>query len=225
MRGSGVAGLVAILTTVFAGPLAAGLVGFVVITVWVNGPLGIFMPATFEPILMLMGRVYPPVVVGATAIIGLIYVEFLNYHLYAKLLKAKSMGPIRDHVLVRRIVLPLFRRAPFATVWLCSWSPLPYWSVRILAPLARYSMARYLLATFLGRFPRFWFFASLGGLPVLLGKMLPFMMVAVALALLIIFAAPVCRLVHDGVARLRSAPPTQHGTRLITARVVTRTVP
>jgi len=110
-------------------------------------------------------------------------------------------------------------------VWLCSWSPLPYWSVRILAPLARYSMARYLLATFLARFPRFWFFASLGGLPVLLGKMLPFMMVAVALALLIIFAAPVCRLVHDGVARLRSAPPTQHGTRLITARLVTRTVP
>jgi len=201
LRGSGVAGLVGILAAIFAGPLVAGLVGFVVVTVWVNGPLGIFMPATFEPILMLMGRLYPPPVIAATAIIGLMYVELLNYHLYAKALRARAFEPIRDHALVRRIVLPLFRRAPFLTVWLCSWSPLPYWSVRILAPLEGYSISRYLTATFLGRFPRFWFFATLGGLPVLQGKILPFTMLAVLLALLFIFAAPLWKSVRSLVAR------------------------
>jgi hypothetical protein len=53
-------------------------------------------------------------------------------------------------------------RAPFFTVWLCSWSPLPYWLVRILSPMAGYPVRKHLWATFLGRFPRLWFFAALG---------------------------------------------------------------
>ena len=39
---------------------------------------------------------------------------------------------------------------------------LPYWSVRFLSPLAGYDVGRHLFATFLGRFPRLWFFAALG---------------------------------------------------------------
>ena len=58
--------------------------------------------------------------------------------------------------------LALFQRSPFFAVWLCSWSPIPYWIVSTLAPLSRYSMRKYLLATLLGRGPRVWFFASLG---------------------------------------------------------------
>ena len=136
-----------------------------VVTIWVNGPLGVFLPATYEPILMLFGRLYPPVLVGVVGIAGTLYIEFLNYYLYRRVLDSNLLRGLRESVVVRRVV-PLFRRAPFFTVWLCSWSPLPYWAVRVLGPLAEYPVRRYLLATFLGRFPRLWFFAALGAVPI-----------------------------------------------------------
>ena len=78
-------------------------------------------------------------------------------------------------------------------MWICSWSPLPYWSVRILAPLAGYSVRRYLLATFLGRFPRFWFFAALGGLPVPSSVFVPVMVLAIGGALGVVLAPDLFR--------------------------------
>jgi len=63
---------------------------------------------------------------------------------------------------VVRKTLALFQRSPFFAVWLCAWSPIPYWIVSVLAPMSQYSMRKYLFATFLGRAPRVWFFATLG---------------------------------------------------------------
>lgn len=161
VRGSGVLAALAIpLVLLFPGT-GGGLTAFVLVTIWVNGPLGMFLPATYEPILMLFGRVYPPIVIASLGMVGTLYIEALNYHLYAKLLHLEAFTPARESGTVRRVVA-LFKRAPFFTVWLCSWSPLPYWTVRIVAPIAGYPLERYLLATLLGRFPRLWFFAALG---------------------------------------------------------------
>jgi uncharacterized membrane protein YdjX (TVP38/TMEM64 family) len=161
VRGSGILALLAIPGVLWLPAAFGGMVGFTLVTIWVNGPLGIFLPATYEPILMLFGRVYPPVLVGFVGILGVLYVEYLNYHLYGKLLHLDAFRAVRESRTVLRVV-GLFRRAPFFTVWLCSWSLLPYWVVRILAPISRYPTRKYLLATFLGRFPRLWFFAALG---------------------------------------------------------------
>jgi uncharacterized membrane protein YdjX (TVP38/TMEM64 family) len=202
LRGSGVLAVAGIVTALVGSPSAVGLVGFVVVTIWVNGPLGMFMPATYEPILILFGRLYPPVVVGLTGIVGTVYVEFLNYHLYARVLRARSLAGIRRNPVVERLV-PLFDRAPFFTVWLCAWSPLPYWAVRILAPLAGYSIRRYLAATFLGRFPRLWFFAALGALPIPNRLLIPAVLVAVGLAFALVFARPLLRKARDVLSRCR----------------------
>lgn len=159
VRASGVVALVALPVSLY---LEAGeLTGFVLVTMWVNGPLAPFLPATYEPILMLFGRMYPPLLIATLGIVGLLYVEFLNYHLYRRVLHLQKLRRMRESAVLRTLV-NLFGRAPFFTVWICSWSPLPYWSVRILSPLAGYPVGRHLLATFLGRFPRLWFFAALG---------------------------------------------------------------
>ena len=161
VRGTGVLALLAIPVALLFPPAIGGLVAFVLVTIWVNGPLGIFLPATYEPILMLFGRIYSPLLIGFLGILGTLYIEFLNYYLYKKILSMRALAHTRESRTVRRVV-GLFERAPFFTVWLCSWSPFPYWTVRILAPIAEYPVNRYLLATFLGRFPRLWFFAALG---------------------------------------------------------------
>lgn len=160
VRGSGAVALAAIPLILFL-PAAGPLTAFMLITIWLNGPLAPFFPASYEPILMLFGRVYPPLLIGSLGIVGVIYVEFLNYHLYRRLLDTKALAPLGESKIVKRIVR-WFRVAPFFTVWICSWSPLPYWSVRFLSPMAGYDVGRHLFATFLGRFPRLWFFAALG---------------------------------------------------------------
>ncbi len=158
--GSGIVALLAIPATLFL-PQVGPLVGFGLVTVWVNGPIGPLLPATYEPILMVFGRLYPPFAVGLLGIVCILYVEYLNYHLYCRVLRAQALRPVRQSRFVTATI-KLFGAAPFFSVWLCSWSPLPYWAVRLVAPLAGYPVGRYLLATFLGRFPRLWFFAALG---------------------------------------------------------------
>ncbi len=160
VRGSGAAALLAI-PLVLLHATTAPLVAFVLVTVWVNGPIAPFLPATYEPILMMYGRLYPPLLIGFLGILGTIYVEYLNYRLYRRILHSNALAGVRNSRAVRQLD-SLFRRAPFFTVWLCSWSPLPYWAVRFLSPLTGFPASRHLLATFLGRFPRLWFFAALG---------------------------------------------------------------
>jgi len=161
LRGTGVLALLGIPGALFLPIEFGGLAGFLLVSAWVNGPLGVLLPATYEPILMLFGRLYPPLLIGFVGILGVLYVEYLNYHLYSKLLHLEAFRVVRQSRAVSRVVR-WFDRAPFFTVWLCSWSPLPYWTVRILGPLSHYPVRRYLAATFLGRFPRLWFFAALG---------------------------------------------------------------
>jgi ribonucleoside-triphosphate reductase len=155
---------------------AALLAAFLMITVWVHGPISPFLPAAYEPTLLFFGRLYPPLLIGVLGTLGNLYVEFLDYCLFRKL---GDFGPYRrfqDHPLFARAVR-LFARRPFLTVWLFAWSPLPDWMVRLLAPAARYPVGRYLVAMGLGRLPRFWLLAALGSwlLPP------PWLLLAVAL--------------------------------------------
>ena len=158
-----ISGLLALLAipAVLHYPKAAVLTGFVLMTIWINGPWAPLLPATYEPVLMLFGRLYPPVLIATLGIAGTLYVEFLNYHLYRRVLQLESLTRIREGRFLTRLSR-LYRRAPFFTIWLCSWSPLPYWSVRFLSPLIGYPVGKHLVATLLGRFPRLWFFAALG---------------------------------------------------------------
>jgi membrane protein DedA with SNARE-associated domain len=137
------------------------MIGFLLVTVWVNGPISPLLPTTYEPILMLYGRLYRPLLVAIVGTAGTLYVELLNYYLYRQL---THTGPLQDAVTNRtaRWLVTQFARAPFFSVWLAAFTPLPYWVVRFLSPMAGYPVSRHLWATALGRFPRLWFFAALG---------------------------------------------------------------
>jgi uncharacterized membrane protein YdjX (TVP38/TMEM64 family) len=160
LRATGVLGLLAIYPAIHW-PSVAGLLGFLCLTLFVSGPISVVLPAAFEPILMVAGRLYPPLIVALVAVAGNLYMDYVSYHVYGAALQHPRLERARNSRVVQRLLV-LFQRQPFFAVWLCSWSPIPYWVVAALAPLSRYSMTKYLLATFLGRAPRVWFFAALG---------------------------------------------------------------
>ncbi len=160
VRGSGILGLLGIaLVALF--PDTTPLVGFSIFTIWMTGPLSPLFPTGYEPVLMVMSRAYAPLLVAAVGMVTQIYVEFLNYHLHRRLLALDAAESLRESSIVRKLQ-GYFERHPFFTVWFCAWSPIPYWTVRVLAPLAGYPVGRYMVATVLGRFPKLWIFAALG---------------------------------------------------------------
>lgn len=160
LRATGIVALAAIYPAT-RWPDVAALTGFLCVTLFVSGPISMVLPAAFEPMLMVAGRLYPPLLVTLLAVAGNLYMDYVNYHLYGAVMRHPRLERARKSWMVQK-TLVLFQRSPFFAVWLCAWSPIPYWIVSVLAPLSRYSMRRYLFATFLGRAPRVWFFATLG---------------------------------------------------------------
>lgn len=160
LRAAGALALAAIAAALLV-PVIVPLFPFVLYTIWTNGPHSPVLPASYEPVLMLYGRIYPPVLIGAVGTAATVFVEWINYHLYTRAADLRAVRRLQGGRLVGRL-RRLFARHPFLTVWLCSITPLPYWVARVLAVLARYSKRRHLTATALGRFPKLWFIAALG---------------------------------------------------------------
>ncbi len=142
-------------------PETGALAAFALASVWVHGPASPFLPATYEPILMLYGRLYPPVLLALIGTGANLVAEYLNYQLFKDLLARRALDRLTNDPRLLKLVA-LFNRRPFLTTWFISWSPLPDWTIRILAPLGRYPVRPWLFAMGLGRFPRFWLLASLG---------------------------------------------------------------
>ena len=160
LRGTGLVALLALYPSAHW-PWVAGLTGLLCLTIFVSGPISVLVPAMLEPMLMVAGRAYPPLLVALVAVAGNLYMDYINYHLFGAAIRHPRLEKAKNSRIVQG-ALALFQRRPFLAVWICSWSPIPYWIVSTLAPLSRYSMRKYLLATFLGRGPRVWFFAALG---------------------------------------------------------------
>jgi len=142
-------------------PRTTKLVGFVLLTIACHGPLSPFLPAMFEPILLLYGQLHPPLLIAVVGALTSVGAECLNYHLYRTLLGCDSLDRVMRSG-PARAVASVFARQPFLAVWVCAWSPLPDWAARILASHAHYPVARYLLAFLVGRIPKFWLLATIG---------------------------------------------------------------
>lgn len=160
LRGTGAIALAAAALVLWV-PVGTTLVAFVLLTLVCHGPLSPFLPATFEPILLLYGQLYPPLLIALVAAVASAAAEYLNYHLYRGLLRCDSFDRVMRSR-TARLVGNVFARQPFLAIWICAWSPLPDWAARILASHARYSVPRYLLAFVVGRIPKFWLLATVG---------------------------------------------------------------
>lgn len=160
MRGTVVAALAGIgLATTL--PSAIPLVWLAVVSVPANSPLSPVLPTLFEPIVIEAGKFANPWAVSAVALGGYMYTEYVNWHLYAWVLRGDKAAWVRRQAWVRRSV-EYFARAPFASVVVFAFTPLPFWVARGLAILRGYPLRRYLLATVVGRWPRFFLYAWLG---------------------------------------------------------------
>lgn len=199
LRSSGAIGILAILLVQWSQlETVRDLAVFFSLTLFVNGPYSPLLPFGFEPILLTFGQLYPPLLVAVLGVVAQVLVELINFRLYHAALRTDMMSRARESRMVRTTI-KWFAVQPFLTTFVCALTPIPFWIVRIAAPLAGYSLPKYLTAMALGRLPRLWFYAALG-------SVLPF---DGSVILGVGFAATVLAAVVLGWRHLRAMRTTQ----------------
>lgn len=148
---------------VLAFPRLVPLIWLLLLAIPANSPLSPVIPAAFEPLIMEVVKFYPALWVSLVAVAIYLYTEYLNWHVYAWVLSWERFARLRDRRWVRW-GLERFATAPFQTVVIFAFTPLPFWVARAVAILRGYPLRKFLLATALGRFPRYLVYAWLGEL-------------------------------------------------------------
>ncbi len=167
---------------------ASELAMFVSLTLIINGPYSPLLPAGYEPVVMTYGQLYAPLLIAGIGVTGQVAVEYVNYRLYDAALHSATLQRLSSGKLARWMVAA-FNASPFAAVAVTAFLPLPFWVVRIAAPLARYPIGKYLTAMVIGRIPRLWFYAALGmivplsGATILLAGLIGGVILAIPIAM------------------------------------------
>jgi membrane protein YqaA with SNARE-associated domain len=120
-----------------------------------------FLPLPTAWIVLWAARETDVLWVALVATAGTCIANLHDYHIVSGLLRAGRLRRARESAWHARAVA-WFRRAPFLALALASFVPLPVDAVRLLAISAGYPRPAYLLASYVGRFPRYLLFAVLG---------------------------------------------------------------
>jgi len=138
-------------------PAAAGIFLFGIYAI----PSNSMIPVPHEPGLLYFAKFYHPFWIALAGTLGTAVAAFADYELVARAIRHPRMRNARDSRIFQWAIR-WFNVRPFITVVIFSATPLPIYVVRILAPAAKYSITRYILALMVGRFPRFYAVAMLG---------------------------------------------------------------
>jgi membrane protein YqaA with SNARE-associated domain len=144
-------------------PQAVTLVWLGVLSLPANSPLSPILPTAFEPLIMEAAKFEGAVPVTVVATTAYMYMEYVNWRVYAWVLSWKRLTGLQGRRSVRWGVKH-FARAPFWTVAVFAFTPLPFFVVRALAILHRWPVWRFMVATLVGRTPRVFLYAWFGEL-------------------------------------------------------------
>lgn len=139
------------------------LLAFLGITIFVHGPLSPFLPTAYEATLLYYARLYPAWLLALVGTVGATLSEAVNYRVIDWVAALPALSAMQQRRAVRWSV-NAFLKAPFWATAFVIFTPLPDSVVRVLAPLARYPIWKFLGATAVGRLPRFLLIAGVGWL-------------------------------------------------------------
>lgn len=120
-----------------------------------------FLPLPTAWIILWAARETDPLSVALIAAAGTCMANLHDYYILNYLFGLDRIGKLKDKGFYLSAV-KWFERAPFLTLTIASFVPIPIDIVRILAVSTGYSRVKYTLATFAGRFPRYLLLAWLG---------------------------------------------------------------
>jgi membrane protein YqaA with SNARE-associated domain len=114
-----------------------------------------------EPAILYFSKFFSPFIVTIVAIAGTILAEVINYTFFSFV---ADLGVFRKVLRGKAVqkTIALFRKAPFAALWVAGFTPIPFYPFRFLVVLSHYPLSLYILAVFASRTPRFFLLALAG---------------------------------------------------------------
>jgi membrane protein YqaA with SNARE-associated domain len=120
-----------------------------------------FCPLPTLWILLWMAREIDPVAVALVGALGTCVANLNDYHILHYLFRLEKIKRATGTKAFQGAVR-LYMKAPFIALSIASFLPIPIDVIRILSVSTVYPRARYVLATFAGRFPRYLLITILG---------------------------------------------------------------
>ncbi|NOZ62526.1 MAG: VTT domain-containing protein [Calditrichaeota bacterium] len=161
-----------------------------------------------EPVYLYFSKFYQPITVTLVSVAGTVLTEWLNYSTFQFITDLKSFAKVKKSGFVGKLI-NIFQKAPFLSIWIAGFTPVPFYPFRFLVVLAKYPVWKYLLAVFTSRTPRFFLLALLGHA----FKIPDFWLAVMFILLLLIANVPLARKLWQKIRRRHSATEAQETER------------
>jgi len=99
--------------------------------------------------------------VALVSAVSTVMAEWINYSVFGYVYDSSAFDAFREKAGVKTIV-SLFARYPFYAILVAGFTPIPFFPVRFLVVMSRYSPIKYLAGVFISRAPRFYLLALAG---------------------------------------------------------------
>ncbi len=120
-----------------------------------------FFPIPTIPAIAFTAKAYPPVLVALVGALGTVIAYVIDYAILGWLFRHHRVKKVRD-IHLYRTLLKFYDKYAFLTVAAAAFLPIPIDVVRMLAISRAYTYWKYLVAAFVGRFPRYLILAYVG---------------------------------------------------------------
>ena len=120
-----------------------------------------FFPIPTLPPIAFAAKVFHPVLVAAIGSVGTCIANLNDYAILGWLFRHRRVKKVRDISAYRKL-LNFFDRYAFLTLSAAAFLPIPIDVIRMLAISRAYTYWKYILATFVGRLPRYLILAYVG---------------------------------------------------------------
>jgi membrane protein YqaA with SNARE-associated domain len=144
------------------------------------------IPLPSPPYVIGMGKIFNPLLIAFLGAFGNIIAAFFEYYFITWLFSRNELQQKVEANKYFQRLANLFNRAGFSCILFTGFSPVPFDPFHFTAILTRYSILKYLLAIFIGRYPRYYLLALLGDSFQIHNQYLIFMLIALVLVPIII---------------------------------------
>jgi hypothetical protein len=133
---------------------------------WYAIPSNTFVHLPHEPAAIYAGTIYAPWLVAAVGGLATVFASSVDYFAVKKVFKLQRLASVRETSLYR-VAVRWFRWKPWATIVFFAFTPIPFYPIRVLAPVSDYHFGKYVTANVTGRV-FFYYLLAAGGawLPV-----------------------------------------------------------
>ena len=119
-------------------------------------------PFAHEPVLLYFARDHGAWALAAASTWGALVAALIDYRFARPLLHHPRVRPRYENAKLYRRSIHWFGKAPFFTLVVAGFTPIPFYPFKFLALAGHYPLGRYMLALAVGRTPRYGSLAYLG---------------------------------------------------------------